>query len=155
MKVCVALLVVASTLAGCSRQPAGVADEVRKQALGVVAAYNAQDAHKAASYDASDYVGVYHGTANTIGAAADEASMKAGMAAAKVVWQLGEGKVTVAKDGDLGIFEAPYTFVMTMPQATARESGTWIAIFKRQSDGSMKLWRSIASDGVAPKPGAG
>ena len=38
---------------------------------------------------------------------------------------------------------------------TARESGTWIAIFKRQNDGSMKLWRSIASDGPAPKPEAG
>lgn len=145
------LLVAASISAGCSRQPAGAADEVRKQALGVVAAYNAQDAHKAASYDAADYVGVYHGTANTVGPAADEASMKAGMAAAKVQWQLGEGKVTVAKDGDLGIFEAPYTFVMTMPNApVSRETGTWIAIFKRQNDGSMKLWRSIASDGAAP-----
>ena len=153
-RVSVALLVVASTLAGCSRQPAGVADEVRQAALGVVAAYNAQDAHKAAAYDASDYVGVFHGTPNTIGRAEDEASMKAGMAAAKVEWKLGEGQVTVAKDGDFGIFEAPYTFVMTMPQATARESGTWIAIFKRQNDGSMKLWRSIASDGAAPKPGA-
>jgi hypothetical protein len=38
-----------------------------------------------------------------------------------------------------------------MPQGVTRETGTWIAIFKRQEDGSMKLWRSIASDTPAAK----
>ena len=142
------LLFSAAALAGCSRGSgsANVADEVRKQALGVVAAYNRQDPHAAAAYDAPDYVGVFHGTPNTVGPRADEAQMKAGMAAAKVDWSLGEGKVTVASDGDLAVFEAPYTFVVTMQQGVNRETGTWIAIFKRQDDGSMKLWRSIASD---------
>lgn len=146
------------TLAACAGQTdtGKVADQVRADALGVVAAYNAQDAHKAASYDAPDYVGVYHGSPNTIGPAADEAGMKAQMAAAKVDWQLGEGKVTVAKAGDLGIFEAPYTFVITMPNTpVATEHGTWIAIFKRQGDGSLKLWRSIASDTPAANAAAG
>jgi ketosteroid isomerase-like protein len=143
--------VAGSALVGCSRSPADAAEQVRKAALGVVAAYNAQDAHAAAAYDAPDYVGVYHGTPNTIGPAADEAGMKAQMAAAKVVWQLGAGKVTVSSAADLGVFEAPYTFVITMPQSVTRETGTWIAIFKRQDDGSMKLWRSIASDTPAPK----
>ena len=138
--------------AGCNRQPTGVADDVRRQALGVVAAYNAQDPHKAASYDAPDYVGIYHGTPNTLGPAADEAGMKAGMAAAKVDWRLGADKVTVSKAGDLGIFEAPYIFVVTTPAGASRETGTWVAIFKRQDDGAMKLWRSIASDNPAPKP---
>lgn len=150
----IALLVGGSALAGCSSRPQGdVGAEVRKAALGVVAAYNAGDAQKAASYDAPDYVGVYHGTPNTIGPAADEAGMKAQMAAAKVVWQLGADKVTVAKAGDLGIVEAPYTFVITVPNAPATtEHGTWIAIFKRQDDGAMKLWRSIASDIPASRP---
>jgi ketosteroid isomerase-like protein len=140
-------LTAAFALAGCAKQPANVADQVRTQAQDVVAAYNAQDAHKAASYDAPDYVGVYHGSPNTIGPAADEAGMKAQMAAAKVDWKLGEAKVTVAKAGDLAVFEAPYTFVITVPNApVATEHGTWIAIFKRQDDGSLELWRSIASD---------
>ncbi|WP_155264225.1 YybH family protein [Sphingomonas segetis] len=143
------LATAASALTACARQPdtSATAAQVRSDALGVVAAYNAQDAHKAASYDAPDYVGVYHGTPNTVGPAADEAGMKTQMAAAKVDWQLGDGKVTVSKSGDLGIFEAPYTFVIAVPNApVTRETGTWIAIFKRQDDGSMKLWRSIASD---------
>ncbi len=145
-------LAAGSALAGCSgHSSAGVADQARRQALGVVAAYNAQDWHAAAAYDAPDYVGVYHGSPNIIGPAADEAGMKAEMAAAKVDWQLGKDQVTVAKAGDLAIFEAPNTFVVTMPQGVTRETGTWIAIFKRQDDGSMKLWRSIASDTPAEK----
>jgi ketosteroid isomerase-like protein len=128
--------------------------EVRSAALGVVAAYNHGDAHAAAAFDAPDYVGVYHGTANTVGPAADEAAMKAEMAQAKVDWQLGTDKVSLSKAGDLGIFEAPYTFVVSIPGApTTTERGTWIAIFKRQEDGSMKLWRSVASDGPAAPAG--
>jgi len=152
------LLALSAALAGCARyasppDSSAVAEQVRKNALGVVAAYNARDAHAAAAYDAPDYVGVYHGTANTVGPAADEAAMKAQMAAMKVDWQLGQSKVTVAKAGDLAVFEAPYTFTINVPNApTTTERGTWIAIFKRQEDGSMKLWRSIASDGPAAKP---
>jgi len=153
-------LAATAALSGCARDPGSdsraVTAEVRKDALGVVAAYNAQDAHRAAAYDAPDYVGVYHGTANTVGPAADEAAMKTQMQAMNVKWELGPDKVTVARAGDLGIFEAPYTFVITMPQgAVRRETGTWTAIFKRQDDGSMKLWRSIASDTPAPGATAG
>lgn len=147
-----AALLLLATAAGCARQhaQADVAAQIRKNALGLVAAYNAQDASTAAAYDAPDYVGVYHGTPNTIGPAADEAGMKAQMAAAKVEWRLGHDKVTVANAGDLAVFEAPYTFIVTLPQGgRTNEQGTWIAIFKRQDDGSMKLWRSIASNSSA------
>jgi hypothetical protein len=61
-------LAAAFTAAGCARQAQGdVADQVRKGALGVVAAYNAQDAQRTAAYDAPDYVGIYHGSPNTVG----------------------------------------------------------------------------------------
>ena len=145
-------LATASGLAGCQRYHRfSEATEVVEAANGVVAAYNAQDAHKAAAYDAPDYVGVYHGSPNTIGPAADEAGMKAQMASAKVDWKLGGSRVTIAQSGDLAVFEAPYTFVVAMPNGATSEHGTWIAIFKRQDDGSMKLWRSIGSDSPAPK----
>lgn len=149
-------LAAASLLAGCARQQntTGVADAVRKDALALVAAYNAQDAAAAAAYDAPDYVGIYHGTPNNIGPAADLEAMKAAMAVSRLNWQIGEPRVTVSQAGDIGIFEAPYTFTITMPQgAVTRETGNWIAIFKRQDDGRMKLWRSIASDLPAAKTG--
>jgi len=150
-------LVAAAVLSGCSGSGGntGAADEVRKAALGVVAAYNAQDAHAAATYDAPDYVGIYHGSPNTVGPAADEAAMKSQAAAGHVDWQLGDGKVTVSKAGDLGIYEAPYTFSVTNPdKSVTRETGNWIAIFRRQGDGGMKLWRSIASDMPSTKSAA-
>lgn len=148
--------VTALGLTACARDPSSstTPNDVRTAALGVVAAYNRQDAHATAAFDAPDYVGIYHGTPNTIGLAADEASMKSQMAQAKVDWQLGPDKVTVSKAGDIGIFEAPYTFVIHIPGApVTSESGTWMAIFRRQGDGKLKLWRSIASDGPA-KPAA-
>jgi ketosteroid isomerase-like protein len=147
------LLVIAAlaSLGACSSQASDAANDTRAAAHGIIAAFNRHDAHAAAAYDAPDYVGIFHGTANTVGMAADEAGMKAQMASAKVDWQLGKENVTVAKAGDIGIFEAPYTFVINIPGApTTTERGTWTAIFKRQSDGTMKLWRSIASDGAAP-----
>jgi ketosteroid isomerase-like protein len=150
-------LAAASLLAGCNRaaDSTAVADQVRKDAHALVAAFNRQDAASAAAFDAPDYVGIYHGSANTIGPAADEAGMKAQMAAAKVEWQVSPGKVTMSKAGDIGIFETPYTFVINIPGApVTREHGTWTAIFRQQADGSMKLWRSIASDIPAAKAGA-
>lgn len=155
-----AIIAAATTLGGCfkeaSHEPAAVAADVRERALGVIAAYNRQDAHATAAYDAPDYVGVYHGSPNIIGPSADEAAMKAQMAVAKVDWQLGPDKVTVARSGDLAVFEAPYTFTVAnaVGGRDIRESGTWIAIFRRDGDNVMKLWRSIASDAPAPASGA-
>jgi ketosteroid isomerase-like protein len=153
------MLVIAAlaSLAGCSSHSSNsAAHATRAAAHGIIAAFNRQDAHAAAAFDAPDYVGIFHGTANTLGMAADEAAMKAQMASAKVDWQLGKENVTVAKAGDIGVFEAPYTFVINIPGAPiTTERGTWTAIFKRQPDGSMKLWRSIASDGPAPTSSAG
>ncbi len=151
------LLALAGALAlcGCGRgaDTSAVADQVRKDALGLVAAYNAEDAKAAAAYDAPDYVGIYHGQPNTVGPAADEAGMKAQMEAADVDWKLGPDKVTVATAGDFAVFEAPYTFTVTTPQGgRSVETGSWVAIFRRQGDGSLKLWRSIASD-TPPPPG--
>ena len=149
-------------LAGCSAAPASVdvavvEEEVREGALGVVAAYNAQDADRAASYDAPDYVGIFHGAPNTNGPEADAAGMKAQMEAADVDWTLGEGSVALARSGDLGVYEAPYTFTITDRQSgeTMSERGNWVAIFRRQDDGTMKLWRSIGSDTPTPPEAPG
>src|SRR6185503_9832955 len=93
----------ATLLTGCTRpgsaDTAAVADQVRKDATELVADYNAQNAAAAAAWDAPDYIGVFHGTPNVNGPAADEAGMNAAMAATKVLWQIGEPKVTVSKAG--------------------------------------------------------
>ena len=152
---CTSLIYVAavgSLLAGCHRDlgPADsdkVAVEVQRDALALVGDYNSGNAVAAAARDAPDYVGVFHGAPNTVGSAADLAGMKQQIAGGKAHWDVGEAKVTVSRAGDIGLFEAPYDYTFTDPKgATQRESGNWIAIFKRQEDGTMKLWRSIGSD---------
>jgi len=152
-------LVATISLTGCLRQAgtntAAVADEVRKDAAELVADYNAQNAEAAAAWDAPDYVGIYHGTPNNVGPAADLKEMKAAMAVSKLNWQTGEPKVTVSSAGDLAILEAPYSFTITTPEGgVSKETGNWIAIFKRGDDGKLKLWRSIGSDTPQPKPAA-
>ena len=121
---------------------------MRNQAMAIVAAYNMRDAAKAASYDASDYVGMFHGSPNVIGRAADEAGMKVQLKDPAANWAIGDGRVTTSTDGSLTIYEAPYVFTFTSPETgkPAKDSGNWIAVFKRQPDGSMKLWRSIGTD---------
>ena len=141
-----------SLLTGCHRdlRPADtdeVAAEVRRDALALVSDYNSGNVGAAAARDAHDYVSVFHGSPNTVGPAADLAAMKQQIAAGKAHWDIGEAKVTVSRAGDLGLFEAPYNYTFTDPKGvTQRESGNWIAIFKRQDNGTMKLWRSIGSD---------
>jgi ketosteroid isomerase-like protein len=151
-------LAAASTLAGCERfQQTKVAAEVLEAAHALINDYNTGNAAAAAAYDAPDYVGVFHGTPNTMGPAADEAGMKAAMATSKVHWEIGKFNLTIAESRDLAIFEAPYTLTVARADGTllSRENGTWIAIFRRQPDGSMKLWRSIGSDTPPPAKPAG
>jgi ketosteroid isomerase-like protein len=150
-------LAAASLLAGCERVHHVVqAGEVLGAANTLVDDYNAGNAAAAAAQDAPDYVGIFHGTPNNVGPAADLAEMKAAMAVAKLHWQIGKWNLTVAKADDLAVFEAPYTFTVTDAKGVStRESGNWIAIFKRQKDGTLKLWRSIGSDTPPAKPAAG
>jgi ketosteroid isomerase-like protein len=150
-------LAAGSLLAGCERHHRfAQAAEVVQAARTIVSDYNAGNAAAAAAQDAPDFVGIFHGTPNNVGPAADLAEMKAQMAVANLKWQIGEPRVTIAKAGDLALFEAPYTFTVTDAKgATTRESGNWIAIFKRQKDGTLKLWRSIGSDTLPVKPAGG
>jgi ketosteroid isomerase-like protein len=145
-------LAAAFALAGCA-QRADTAD-ILETVHSLINDYNSGNAAAAAAYDAPDYVGIFHGTPNTNGPSADLAGMKAAMATSKVHWDIGKPDVTVAESRDMAIFEAPYTFTVMRPDGAllSKESGTWIAIFKRQPDGSMKLWRSIGSDSAPARP---
>ncbi|MCY7338996.1 MAG: hypothetical protein LH465_03455, partial [Sphingomonas bacterium] len=70
-----------------------VEQAVRTQASEIVAAYNAHDAAKTASYDAPDYVGMFHGSRNVLGPAADEAGMKAQLQDSAAKWDMGDAKL--------------------------------------------------------------
>jgi ketosteroid isomerase-like protein len=151
-------------LGGCQQQQAApppppdsksVVAEVEADAQAIVADYNARNAAQAASHDAPDYVGLYAGSPPTVGPDADQASMETQMEDPSVHYQLtGTPKVTVAKSGDMAVFESGYAFTTTdlASNQPSTKHGTWVAIYQRQPNGSMMLWRSILVAG--PKTAA-
>ena len=135
---------------------ANVTAEVKAVAAEIIAAYNAHDPKKTASYDAPDYLGLNHGTPVLHGEAADAESMAALMKDPANRFTLGEATVIVAKAGDMAVFNAPYDSAWTDPKShlLMAEKGTWIGVFTRQGDGTMKLSRSIGVDSGPATPAA-
>ena len=56
--------------------------------------------------------------------------------------------VDVAASGDLAVHHAAYRFTFTNPatKQPATEAGNWVAVFKRQPDGAMKMSKDIIAD---------
>lgn len=139
---------------------AKTADQARTNVAGISAAYTAHDAAKAASYDAPDYVSMFHGYATAVGPAADIASMKEQFKDPAARFDLNVQSVDVSKAGDTAVVRSLYQYSFTDPKTkkVAVETGNWMAGFKRQSDGSLKMAWSIGADTPAavsadkPKP---
>lgn len=154
-----ALLAVAGCGAAGGNSAADVAktaDQARMAVVGLTAAYNAHDADKAASFDAPDYVSMFHGFATAVGPAADVASMKEQFKDPAARFDVNVQSVDVSKAGDMAVVRALYQYTSTDPKTKkpANESGTWVAGFKRQSDGSLKMAWSIGADTPAATPPA-
>lgn len=148
-------------MAGCAQaggasaaDVAKIADQARTAVAGLTAAYNAHDSAKAASYDAPDYVSMFHGATNAVGPAADAASMKEQFKDPAARFDTNIQSVDVSKAGDIAIVRSLYQYTFTDPKTKkpASESGNWVAAFKRQSDGSLKLAWSIGADMPVAKP---
>ena len=159
----IAPLAALALLGGCqqaappaSADTAKVAAEVKTVAAEIIAAYNAHDPKKTASYDAPDYLGLNHGTPAVHGEQADADSMAELMKDPANRFTLGEPTVIVAKSGDMAVFNAPYDSAWTDAKSgkLMGEKGTWIGVFTRQGDGTMKLSRSIGVDSGPATPAA-
>ena len=129
-------------------------EDARTTIAGISAAYNAHDAVKAASYDASDYVSMFHGFATAIGPAADIESMKQQFQDPAAKFDLTVDSVDVARSGEMAVVRSTYVYHFTDPKTKgpASETGNWVAGLKRQPDGSLKLAWSIGAD--VPKAAA-
>ena len=114
----------------------------------ISAAYNAHDAAKAASYDAPDYVSMFHGFTTAVGPAADAASMTEQFKDPAAKFDLTINAVDVARSGEMAVVRSTYVYHFTDPKTkgAATETGNWVAGLKRQPDGSLKLAWSIGAD---------
>jgi ketosteroid isomerase-like protein len=150
------IAVALSLLAACGGQQsaapaadnAKIAEAVKGQAAGLVAAFNAHDAEKAVSYDAPDYVGMFHGAPNVVGPEADLALTRQQVAdpAAKVT--VSNEDVSVAEAGDRALWRSTYAYTYTDPKTKqpTTENGNWLIGWRKQADGSWKAAWGVVSD---------
>lgn len=133
-----------------------IADAVKGQATALVAAFNAHDAEKAVSFDAPDYIGMFHGAPNVVGPEADLVLTKQQVAdpAAKVT--VSDEDVSVAQAGDRALWRSTYAFTYTDPKTKqpTTENGNWLIGWRKQADGSWKAAWGVVSDTGPAQPAA-
>lgn len=154
-----ALVVIgACTLAACTKpaataDTAKIADTIKADAAQLVEHFNARDAEKAVSHDAPDYVGMFHGTPNVEGPAADLALTKLQVADPASKIAVSNETVDVASAGDMAVYRATYAYTMTDPatKKIVTENGNWLLGYKPQPDGAWKIaWAVVSDTGPAP-----
>ena len=147
------LLIAAAALAligGCHHTPDGgkTSTEVKANMTAMVAAFAARDADKAVIWDAPDFVGSFHGMADTHGQEADRALTKQQVADPAMKFSVSDVIVDAAKSGDLAVWRAKYSFTFTDPvtKQPKTEVGNWIVGWKRDGDGKLKEAWGVVSD---------
>jgi ketosteroid isomerase-like protein len=139
-------------LAACNAAPhidaAKVGDEVKANMTEMVAAFAARDADKAVSWDAPDFVGMFHGAPNVSGTEGDLALTKEQVADPAMKFSVSDAAVDVAASGDLAVWRASYSYSFTDPitKKPKTEVGNWVVGWKRQADGAMKESWGVVSD---------
>lgn len=147
-----------SVVAGCNAvsPPApnaqAVTAEVKAAIRSQVDAYGSRDLAKAVSILAPDVRTFFHGEPDRIGKAAAEASIKTQLDLPSVNLEVSDETVDVAASGDLAVYHAKYRFSFKNPETNQPvvEVGNWVAIFKRQADGVMRLSTDIVADNPSP-----
>ena len=147
-----ALALVAGCSQAASSDGAKASEEVKANMTELVAAFIARDADKAVSWDAPDFVGMYHGTPNVVGQEADRALTKQQVADPGMRLSVGDAVVDAAASGDLVVWRATYNYTYTDPatKQPKTEVGNWVVGWKRGADGKMQEAWSVVSDTPAP-----
>jgi ketosteroid isomerase-like protein len=148
-----AALAVSLFCAACERSslPAdqsAVVAEVKAAIKTQVEAYAARDADKAASILAPDIVTMFHGAPNVVGKAAAIEAVKEQMADPALKLEVSDESVDVSAAGDMALYRAAYRFTYTIAPGNLQttESGNWVAVFRRQADGTMKMSHDMVLD---------
>ncbi len=151
-----ALAVLVATSAACSpatnatEQPANhtaIADQIKADVRQTVSAFNARDAEAAVRSNAPDFIQMFHGQPNADNAA-NLANTRVQLADPAVKLSIDDEQAAVADAGDMVFYSNRYTYTFTDPvtNAPTTETGNWVLIYRRQPDGSMKIFREVISD---------
>jgi ketosteroid isomerase-like protein len=122
--------------------------DVKTAVAQLVDGYNTRNLAEAIGVNAPDHLGMAHGFANVAAADAEQASVKAQLADPAMVLAFTDPAIEASASGDLAVYRATYHVTYTDPNTRrpATEVGNWVAVFKRQPDGTMKLSWEVMSD---------
>ena len=127
--------------------------EVKANMTEMVAAFSAKDVEKAVSWDAADFVGMFHGYPDAHGQEGDRTITKEQVADPAMKFSVSDEVVDAAKSGDLAVWRAKYSYTFTDPatKQPKTEVGNWIVGWKRDGDGKLKeAWGIVADTPAAP-----
>lgn len=126
---------------------AAIAEQIKADVRQTVAAFNARDADAAVSSNAPDFIQMFHGQANADNQA-NLANTRQQMSDPALKLTIEDEQAVVAEAGDMVFYSNRYTYTFTDPSTNAprKEIGNWVLIYRRQNDGTMKIFREIISD---------
>ena len=129
-----------------------IADAVKADVTLLVTELNARDVDKAVAHDAADMVGMFHGTPNVIGPAADKAMTAQLLADPAFHLAVSGETVEVAKAGDMAVYRATYAVTVTDPKSKKPvvENGNWLVGYKQGDGAAWKIAWNVVSD-TAPQ----
>ena len=122
-------------------------DAVTRTAQEILAALEARDSAKVASYYAPDAVLATRGRPAVRGGEAVSKAIRNDMADPNFKLSVSDGKTDVAASGDLAYRRGSYKITATNPQTKQVEHsvGTYLTVFKKQAGGS---WKVVEDFGV-------
>lgn len=156
-------LTVLTVMLGCSQGPkqsAGTHDTDVQAVKDTEAQWNkdyqAKDADKVTAYYTDDAVLIAPGSAPANGKEAIRASMKQFVSDPALSLQFQPSLVDVASSGDVAYTQGSYTLTVTDPttKKPVNDHGSYVTVYKKQSDGSWKAVLDIVSSAgnMAPQP---
>ena len=116
-------------------------DAVTRTAQEILPALEAKDSAKVASYYAPDAVLATPGRPAVRGVEAVSKAIRKDMADPSFKLSVSDGKTDVAASGDLAYRRGSFKITTTNPQTKKAEQseGTYLAVFRKQADGSWKI----------------
>ncbi len=151
-----AAVLAAATLAGCGKPKAPgalTADGVKADVHNLIGAFNQHDAAKTVAHDAPDFVGMFHGMPNNVGAGADLAITKLQVADPNAQITLSNETVDVSSAGDMAVYRATYAATSSDPKTrkAVSEHGNLLIGYRLKADGTPAVaWDSFSDTPATP-----
>ena len=124
-----------------------IAATIRADVAEQIAGINAHDAARATAFEAADIISMESGRPASVGRDADMAGIKMAFQR-EPTWHLSlvDEAVDVARSGDMAVYRSTYNQDSTQSGVPATQRVNYIALFKRQADGTWKIAWSVVSN---------